>query len=133
MRWSICLTALAALWLAACAGSPAAPTEAKPSATQEPARKGDDALARYVTSIATKIRRNIVLPPDAKGNPQAMFEVTQSVQGEVLAVKLLRSSGSASLDKAIEAAIKRSSPLPKPERPELFSDKLNLKFRPLDY
>lgn len=120
-----------ALAIAGCAGvAPAPLPPPKPSATEAPATSGG-ALQRYVSSIAAKIRANIVIPPDAKGSPEAVFEVTQSPKGEVLAVKLLRSSGITSLDKSIAAAIKRSSPLPKPERQELFVDKLNLTFRPM--
>lgn len=128
---SFAIPALAALALAGCTSAPPAP--ATPVAAAVPAATAgtDSALRRYASSIATKIRANIVIPPDARGNPEAVFEVTQSPKGEVLAVKLLRSSGIASLDKSIAAAIKRASPLPKPERQELFVDKLNLTFRPM--
>jgi len=50
----------------------------------------------------------------------------------VLAVRLRKSSGFKSYDEALERAILKSSPLPKPDRPELFERSLELKFRPLD-
>ncbi len=71
-----------------------------------------------------------MLPPDIKGNPEAEFEVTQLPSGEVLNVRLLKSSGHAAYDAAIERAIRKSSPLPKPGKSELFDRTLKLKFRP---
>jgi colicin import membrane protein len=89
-------------------------------------------IADYLGKIRGKIRGNIVLPPDVKGNPEAVFDVTQLPSGEILGVKLKKSSGSAALDAAIERAILKSSPLPKPDKPELFNRSLELKFRPLE-
>jgi len=90
------------------------------------------AIADYLGRIRSKIRGNIVLPPEIKGNPEAVFEVTQLPSGEVLTVRLRRSSGSATLDAAIERAILKSSPLPKPQQADLFSRLLELRYRPLD-
>lgn len=90
------------------------------------------AIADYLGRIRGKIRGNIVLPPDIKGNPEAIFEVTQLPSGEVLSVRLKRSSGHAALDAAIERAILKSSPLPKPVQADLFSRMLELRYRPLD-
>ncbi|MDP2133538.1 MAG: energy transducer TonB [Sulfuritalea sp.] len=90
------------------------------------------AIADYLGRIRGKIRGNIVLPPEIRGNPEAIFEVTQLPSGEVLSVRLKRSSGHAALDAAIERAILKSSPLPKPEQADLFSRMLELRYRPLD-
>lgn len=90
------------------------------------------AIADYLGKIRAKIRGNIVLPPDVKGNPEAVFDVTQLPSGEVLNVKLRKSSGHAALDAAIERAILKSSPLPKPDKGDIFSRGLELHFRPLD-
>jgi colicin import membrane protein len=90
------------------------------------------ALADYIARIKGKVRGNIVLPGDIKGNPEAVFEVTQLPSGEVLNVKLKKSSGNSAWDNATERAILKSSPLPKPAQSELFSRVLELKFRPLE-
>jgi colicin import membrane protein len=90
------------------------------------------AIADYLKQIGGKIRGNIVLPPEIKGNPEAVFDVTQLPSGEILTVRLKRSSGHVALDAAIERAILKSSPLPKPEQAELFSRSFALRFRPLD-
>ncbi len=86
----------------------------------------------YAGRIKAKIRGNIVLPPDIKGNPEAIFDVVQLPTGEVLSAKLRKSSGHPGYDEAVERAVLKSSPLPKPDRPELFQRALELKFRPLD-
>ncbi len=90
------------------------------------------ALADYVGRIRAKIRGNIVLPPDIPGNPEAIFDLTLLPTGEVLSVRLRKSSGFKILDDAVERAISKSSPLPKPARPDLFQRNLELKYRPLD-
>lgn len=90
------------------------------------------ALDEYIARIRAKVRGNWILPPDLKGNPEAVFHVVQLPSGEVLTVKLARSSGVPAYDQAVERAILKSSPLPKPDRPDLFSRELKLTFRPRD-
>ena len=89
------------------------------------------AQADYVARIVAKIRGNIVLPPEIKGNPEAIFDVVQLPNGEVLSAKLRKSSGHRGYDDAVERAILKSSPLPKADA-GLFARQLELKFRPLD-
>jgi len=89
-------------------------------------------LESYAAKIRGKIRGNIVLPPAIQGNPEAIFEVNQLPNGEVLDVRLKRSSGMPVLDEAIERAIRRSSPLPKPDDPSLFQRTLEIKYKPFE-
>ena len=63
---------------------------------------------------------------------EAEFEVTQLPSGEVLDVKLRRSSGNPTLDAAVERAIRKSSPLPKPAQAELFERILRIPYKPHD-
>jgi colicin import membrane protein len=89
--------------------------------------------AAYIEKVKGKIRGNIVLPSGIQGNPEAIFEVTQLPSGEVLQpIKIRQSSGNPLLDAAIERAILKSSPLPKPDQPELFDRSLRIPYRPLD-
>ena len=90
------------------------------------------AMADYLGRIRGKIRGNIVVPPEVKGNPEAVFELTQLPSGEIVTVRLKRSSGLPVLDSAIERAILKSNPLPKAEPADLFSRTLELRFRPLE-
>ncbi len=104
---------------------------AKEKAASE-ANARNKSMADYLSRIRGKIRGNIVLPPDVKGNPEAVFDVTQLPSGEIVTARLRHSSGNAMLDEAIERAILKSNPLPKPEKSDLFSRTLELSFRPLD-
>lgn len=88
--------------------------------------------ADYANKIRGKIRGNIVLPPGIHGNPEAQFQVEQLPTGEVLSVKLRRSSGNPALDAAIERAIRKSSPLPLPTDPSLFERTLDIKYKPFE-
>jgi colicin import membrane protein len=90
------------------------------------------AVADYIGRIRGKIKGNIVLPPDLAGNPEAIFDVVQLPSGEILSVKLKKTSGHAAYDSAVERAILKSSPLPRPEQADLFSRSLELRFRPLE-
>jgi colicin import membrane protein len=106
--------------------------ESERTARQLAASARDKALADYVNRIRAKVRQNWILPQDVQGNPEAIFSVVQLPTGEVLSVKLRKSSGNPALDAAIERAILKSSPLPLPEPRSLFDRQLELTFRPQD-
>ena len=89
-------------------------------------------LASYMDRIRGKIKGNIVLPPGIKGNPEGIFDVTQLPTGEIINVKISKSSGNRALDEAIERAIRKSDPLPLPDQPSLFKRELKLKYKPFD-
>jgi len=89
-------------------------------------------ISTWVDKIRNKIRGNIVLPPDIKGNPEALFLVTLLPTGEVLQARLVISSGHTAYDENVLRAILKSSPLPKPDSPGMFERELKLTFRPKD-
>ena len=90
------------------------------------------ALNEYIGRIQAKVKSSWILPQDIKGNPAAVFDVIQLPTGEVLSIRLVRSSGNAAYDAAVERAILKSSPLPLPASRELFSRELRLTFHPQD-
>ncbi len=104
----------------------------KDQLAREQAAAQKSALSGYADKIKAKVRGNIVMPLDMKGNPEAVFVVIQLPTGEVLSAKLRKSSGVAAYDSAVERAILKSSPLPKPDKGELFARELTLTFRPHD-
>ena len=104
----------------------------KDQLARDSAAANSKALAAWADKVRARVRGNIVLPQDIKGNPEAIFDVVQLPTGEVLSAKLRKSSGARALDDAIERAILKSSPLPKPDKPELFMRSFELKYRPLD-
>ena len=87
------------------------------------------ALGEYIGRIQAKVRGNWILPQDLHGNPEAIFLVTQLPTGDVLDIKLLKSSGNPAYDTAVERAILKSSALPLPSDPALFNRELKLTFR----
>lgn len=87
-------------------------------------------LATWSDKIKQKIRGNLVPPPGLTGNPVAIFSVTQLPSGEIIDVRLKRSSSFPAYDTAIERAVWKSSPLPKPENGALFERVLDLTFCP---
>lgn len=88
----------------------------------------------YTAKIQGKIRRNIVMPPDVAGDARAEFAVTVLPGGRVLPPRLLKSSGNAAYDNAVERAILKSEPLPLPADAGLYSRfrELGLVFRPAE-
>ena len=98
----------------------------------QPAPAAPTADASYVNKIRTKIRSNVVLPADIRGDIEAIFDVVQLPTGEVLSARLRKSSGSRAYDEAVERAILKSSPLPRPDRPDQFARDLQLTFHPAE-
>lgn len=114
----------------------------KPSAAEQQAARDkaeqDAAIGRvideFVGKIQSKIRRNVVMPPDVPSDARAEFLVTVLPGGRVLPPKLLKSSGNTAYDNAVERAILRSDPLPLPADASLFSRfrELKLGFKPVE-
>jgi colicin import membrane protein len=96
------------------------------------AAANNKAMADWVNKVRAKIRGNVTLPPDFKGNPEAVIDVVQLPTGEVISARVRKSSGQPALDNAIERAILKSSPLPRPDRSESAPRAFELKYRPLD-
>ena len=72
------------------------------------------------------------MPQDVAKDARAEFLVTLIPGGTVLNTKLIKSSGNAAYDDAVERAILKSNPLPVPQDVQLFSRfrELDLVFKP---
>ena len=109
-------------------------------AARERAKQAEQAAAigrvvdEYTGKIVSKIRRNIVMPPDVADDARAEFLVTLLPGGTVLGARLTRSSGHAAYDNAVERAILKSQPLPLPTDVAMFSRfrELELVFKPIE-
>jgi colicin import membrane protein len=112
----------------------AADRELKDLAKRGAASIDSRALGTWIGSIQKQIRSRInkdiadVVP----GNPEAIFMVTLLPNCEVLNITMLKSSGSKAYDDEVDRAIRRASPLPKPDKAEVFDRQLRLTFRPKD-
>ena len=77
----------------------------------------------YIAKIKAKIEQNTSAPEGMSGNPRAEFSIVLLPTGEVLSVKLVKSSGNIAYDGAVERGIFKSAPLPvPPNNPELFRE-----------
>ncbi len=105
--------------------------EAKALADRRAAELGR-IVADFRDRIRAKIRGNTRIPENLSGNPQARFEVSVLPTGEIVGVKLIKSSGNTAYDQAVERAIYKSSPLPTPTDKDAIAQfrKLDLKFQP---
>jgi colicin import membrane protein len=108
----------------------------KAQAAREQTAAADAAKARanadYIRRIQAKIKGNVVVPPEIAGNPEAIFDVVQLPTGEIIDAQIRKSSGNRAYDDAVQRAIIKSSPLPRPDLPDMFQRSLSLRFRPLD-
>ncbi|MFL6673196.1 MAG: cell envelope integrity protein TolA [Massilia sp.] len=91
----------------ALAGSGGAGSAAKSTAPRSDS--GYQAAIRAKIQSATTYGGSTDLP----GNPKATFRVEQLPTGEIISVKMTKSSGVPSFDDAVEKGIIKSSPLPK--------------------
>ena len=80
--------------------------------------------------ISRHVRQYVMLPTNIQGNPQAIFELRVLPSGDVLQpIQLKKSSGNSALDAAVERAIIKASPLPKPDN-GIFPNPLEIKYKP---
>jgi colicin import membrane protein len=92
-------------------------------------------IGEYTDKIKAKIRGKVNKTLCGEGNPELKFDIGLLPTGDLNgSPKLIKSSGSAACDEAVERAIIASEPLPLPSDPSLISQfrNLKLKFRPND-
>ena len=92
-------------------------------------------IGEFQNKIRTKIRGNVNKSLCGDGNPELKFDIGLLPTGQLSgSPKLIKSSGNAACDEAVERAIMASEPLPLPSDSSLFSQFRNLKltFRPND-
>jgi colicin import membrane protein len=106
----------------------------KDQLAREAASVNARALATWMDKIRLHIRSriNVQIADAVPGNPEAVFNVTLLPSYDVLKIAKQKSSGNKAYDDEVERAILKASPLPRPDRPELFSRELHLTFRPKD-
>ena len=90
---------------------------------------------KYVGLISSKIRRNVNKQLCGPGKPELTFAIALMPTGDVIgSPRIIKSSGIAACDQAVERAILQAQPLPVPDQPDLFAQfrDLQLRFRPND-
>lgn len=106
--------------------------EAERRAVAQAAAQAQKQIDEYTRLIREAIRKNVHFRQD--GNPQAEFEVKLLINGTVADVRLVRSSGFAAYDRAVEQAIYSAKLPPMPDDMEIYQRVRDLKlvFRPKD-
>ncbi len=78
-------------------------------------------IDRYKSLILSAISQNWIVPGNVDKSLSSKFEIKLSPTGQVLSVRLLRSSGDAVLDRSARMAIFKAQPLPVPNMPEVYA------------
>jgi colicin import membrane protein len=87
-------------------------------------------LDRYVFAIQRRIQQAWVPPASAIPGLKCVVQVRQVPGGQVTGVTITSCNGDAAVQRSIEAAVYRASPLPEPENPALFDRNLRIVFEP---
>lgn len=95
---------------------------------QERARQNATLIQRYMADIRNKVERNWLRPPGTRTGMTCTVLVQQLPTGDVVNVRITRSSGDPVFDRSVENAVHKASPLPPPPVPELFEREIEFKF-----
>ena len=79
-------------------------------------------IDRYKNQILSKISQYWRVPKQLANGISATFMVNLAPGGVVISVRLIKSSGSAALDRSAQTAVIQSSPLPVPADTQLFDN-----------
>jgi len=108
-------------------------SEDKAAGEQKASAASAGVVDEFKAKIQAKIRSNVNKTLCGNANPELKFEIGLIPTGELSgSPRLVKSSGNAACDDAVERAIRMSEPLPLPQDASLFSQFRNLKltFRP---
>ena len=103
-------------------------------AAQEDAARAASEREQKTAAWADQLERHIqkywIRPASAGGDFQCTVDVKLLPDGSVSYAKIDKSCGSATLDRSVESAVYRASPLPKPDDPSVFDRELVITFEP---
>ena len=90
------------------------------------------AIGALVGRIGAKVRQNWNKPPGSMAGLETVISVKVQRTGEVVSVKVVKSSGNVYFDQSAENAVYKASPLPFPDEPRYyeFIKEFNFKFVP---
>ena len=93
---------------------------ARESAQARESTQNRQAMTTFDALIQQRVRRAWALPPNISSDMVVTLEIDLLPTGEVLSVRLLRSSGHGALDRSALDAVRRVGRLPVPDDPQLF-------------
>jgi len=109
---------------------------AEKRAQEDAARRAEEAAAMSsdaITAIRSKVESLWQYPPAVNPEQEVELHITLVPTGQVIDVRIIKSSGNTALDRSVEQAVRKASPLPVPKDPRVFEQsfrKLTMKFRP---
>ncbi len=77
--------------------------------------------AHYVGLIERRVQNNWLMPLNGESGLKCLLRVRLLPSGEVIDVRVIKSSGNALFDQSVERAARKASPLPVPEDLRLFN------------
>lgn len=103
--------------------------------SQAQQRQWQTQIEKYTALIAHAVGKQWLVPEGVQDDISCVLLIRLAPNGEVLDVKLARSSGDALLDRSASSAVYKASPLPVPSEPELFDKfrEIRLLVRPQGY
>jgi colicin import membrane protein len=87
-------------------------------------------LAQWAEQLTRHVKRNWNRPPSSTEDFECRVRMQLLPDGTVTNAKIEKSCGSAQLDRSVEDAVYRASPLPKPSDPSVFERDLTIRFVP---
>ena len=87
-------------------------------------------MAAYRFALQQKVLRNWARPASARAGLDCLVQVRQSATGEVISARVVSCNGDAAVERSIEAAVYKASPLPLPDNAVLFDPNLRFRFIP---
>jgi colicin import membrane protein len=111
--------------------------EEETSARQAEAKRREDDRKRlamaaskgtHVAAVRQRVSRNWIRPPGAPSGLKCTVFVRLAPGGDVLEVRVTRSSGNVAFDRSVENAVHKAVPLPVPNEPELFEQFREIEF-----
>ncbi|RWA52089.1 hypothetical protein AU476_19180 [Cupriavidus sp. UYMSc13B] len=89
------------------------------------------ATSGYPDRVRRRVKPNIGFTEDISGNPTAVVAVQLAPDGNLISVRLSKSSGNTDWDTAVPQAVERSAPFPRDEN-GVAPASLTITFRPKD-
>lgn len=82
----------------------------------------------HVAAVRQRVSRNWIRPPGAPSGLKCTVFVRLAPGGDVLEVRVTRSSGNVAFDRSVENAVHKAVPLPVPNEPDLFEQFREIEF-----
>ena len=92
------------------------------------ARSGE--VDKYKAAVAQKVERNWIRPANVPANLDCLLIIEQLPTGDVVKVEVMRCNGDETVQRSIESAVLRSSPLPLPSDRSLWERRPEFGFNP---